>query len=684
MYTHYRNNRIIVDQIGYNLRNNWSNLIRDDKGNLMYGEEWEYCSRNILAAKVFDSRAYEDYYDYYNAVNKVNEEPGFGMAPEDLALFKRYSLKDSPDHEQYQYVGTALKREYWTRWEANGRVFIAAGTGKGKNTFIKRQLLKNIPYGQTVVIFENRDSLLRQQVIDMIKEINPEALKYNDISQSEESMFVFGRKGVIPNIMLISYQTAAIKCIANDQNFFNFCMNARYLVYDEIHYILDDSMINKGICEFANHFLQLNPNFHATKIFMSGTMEEAFQIIQEYDQFDKSFYYREYVDILEDERILENNPEQHRENENRVYVLSLPTDYSYIDPYSYTSYDDIVEAVLDSAPDEKWLIFVDSIRNGYALREKLVSLDLSNQVIFLDAANHKDGKEKEVYDKLINDSMFEQRILIATTVIYNGINIKDNKMTHIVLPFTTIPITKQLIGRKRIDMENNERLKVYFPNVDNQTIMRRYKNCIAKEYNEIYSVDPTNLAMTAEMQLNGLSKEPPSKYYYVKKYPNDKFGIYPDIPVQRKLYFDTLYYIFLLHRITSDDAEENVSRYASIMLRQLRVNLNNISIKDITVESKETARERIRSELITYLESKVGIDIESDENSHEEFLKLKEIINEAYRVNHDEKNLDAHWKNHERFYSKDKLKKFLEEISVPYTIEYSSAKGKGITKITKL
>ena len=115
MYKHSRNSENVVDQIGKNLCENWRNLIIEDKGNLMYGEEWEYCCKNILEMKDFDSRAYENFYDYYNAVNKVNEDPGVPMGPEDLTAFKRYSLKDSSDYEQYQYVSTALKREYWTR-----------------------------------------------------------------------------------------------------------------------------------------------------------------------------------------------------------------------------------------------------------------------------------------------------------------------------------------------------------------------------------------------------------------------------------------------------------------------------------------------------------------------------------------------------------------------------------------
>lgn len=121
-------------------------------------------------------------------------------------------------------------------------MFISAGTGRGKNTFIKKELLKHINNDDKVVIFENRQSLMQQQIIDIISEIDPEVLKYNDISK--DNMVIFG---AYKNIMIISYQCAALKCMLRNNRFLDFCSQARYLVFDEAHYILDDSLYNKGI-----------------------------------------------------------------------------------------------------------------------------------------------------------------------------------------------------------------------------------------------------------------------------------------------------------------------------------------------------------------------------------------------------------------------------------------------------
>ncbi len=67
-------------------------------------------------------------------------------------------------------------------------------------------------------------------------------------------------------------------------------------------------------------------------------------------------------------------------------------------------------------------------------------------------------------------------MLIAITVIYNGINVKDNNVKHIVVPFTPMSVVKQLLGRNR--MAENETVKVYFPDVSCKNVKKRYRDCM--------------------------------------------------------------------------------------------------------------------------------------------------------------------------------------------------------------
>lgn len=156
-----------------------------------------------------------------------------------------------------------------------------------------------------------------------------------------------------------------------DGRFLNFCSLARYLVFDEAHYILDDSLYNKGISFFTQAFLG-NSFPNATKIFMSGTMEEIYEYIQRVNRFPK-----EPTEIIEEKELLDkkredlfsrNLTEIMCSHQNFNSVLSLPTDYSYIQPYKYKNIKDICSQISQTSIDEKWLIFVTSIDEGAGLK----------------------------------------------------------------------------------------------------------------------------------------------------------------------------------------------------------------------------------------------------------------------------------------------------------------------------
>lgn len=257
--------RLTIEQI---LMQDYDKLKRDENGSVVYDKRLKQVANNLLrhdSMKLGDSNTYDEYFNtLISESHQISSEV--------------YTLPTGSKSE-YRYVNDLLTRQIWKNWLPSNRIFISAGTGRGKNTFIKMEMLKHIGEAK-VVIFENRESLMQQQIVDIVSEIDHDALKYQDIS--EESMIVFGSHR---NIMLISYQSAAMKCVLRDSRFFEFCQSARYLVFDEAHYILDDAHFNKGINFFVNTFLPQSNFANATKIFMSGSMEEFYAFSQTIQPF---------------------------------------------------------------------------------------------------------------------------------------------------------------------------------------------------------------------------------------------------------------------------------------------------------------------------------------------------------------------------------------------------------------
>lgn len=697
------------------LWNKFDNLKRNEDGTIIYDERFKEITENLLNNESLDSTMYHTYDEFFNAVTNdsvtydrqendksddvnasenekqpIDEKDSLAMAkrvremlitpsksvlPPDMSIFRLTKGCKS----KYRYVSDVLTMKIWQFWQPGEQVFISAGTGRGKNTFIKNELLKHCG-NQKVVIFENRQSLMQQQIIDIISEIDPEALKYDDISK--DNMVIFG---AYKNIMIISYQCAALKCMLKNSRFLHFCSQARYMVLDEAHYILDDTGFNKGISPFVQTFLG-NSFPNATKIFMSGTMEEIYEYVQMISKFSK-----EPVDIIENKEYLKsgnlNSPynviKVYDKNAKFNYVFSLPTDYSYIQPYRYTKTEDICLRVAQTPIDEKWLIFVKSIEEGASLKSKLQNI-CGNSICFLSADNKTDDENAEIYNQLIRKCRFDCRVLIATTVIYNGINVKDNNVKHLVVPFASMSMVKQLLGRKR--MAENETVKVYFPDVSCKNVKKRYRDCI-KDCMEIINLK-FNLQRSVLCQLNGLVNSSPSKYYYL--FPNGSsannyMSAQFNYPAIYKLYYDTCFYIFALQRM-NPESKDTKSDFIKILLTHLDIEDKYDDVIDITVKTSKEEIEEAKSAFSEYLECLIGVYIISpnENNSYEKFLELKSKINEMYKIIHNNKPLDTQWKNKDRFFSEEKVKAFLLELSLPYEIQSESSKGKRITKVIKL
>lgn len=649
----------------------YNQLKRNKDGTIVYDKQFKEVTENLLNLECLDSSLYSTYDAFFHAVTK-----GLINTPKivNASNSTTYRIPEG-SKSKYKYVNDVLTDEIWKYWRPGEQIFISAGTGRGKNTFIKKELLKSCG-SQKVVIFENRQSLMQQQIIDVISEIDPEILKYQDLS--EENMVIFGS---YRNIMMISYQCAALKCLYPDTNFLDFFSHARYLIFDEAHYILDDAPYNKGISFFVQTFLE-NQFPAATKIFMSGTMEEVYEYVQLLNAFPE-----EPIDIIEEKKLLDekgsnNNPHklirdlQHCQSPNSI--LSLPTDYSYIEPYQYKKTEDICTEISKSPSYEKWLIFVKSIEDGAKLKGKL-DVVCNGSVCFLSSENKKKDENAEIYNRLIRECKFDCRVLIATTVIYNGINIKDDAVKHIVLPFTSISVTKQLLGRKR--MTENETVKVYFPDITYDDAKRRYRDCI-RDCMDLISLNQ-NLQYCALCQLNGLVNTAPSKYYYLVPQQvafSTMMMAILNSPAIYKLYYDTCFYIFVLQRLKTEQSD-----FVKILLTHLDIAEKYDDVTDITLEISDEKVQEDQAAFAAYLESLLGNDIISpDENgSFDKFLELKQKINEIYKIFHNGKALDTQWKNKERFFSGEKIQMFFSELDLPYEIESTSSKGSRITKVTR-
>ena len=633
------------------------NYARDARENINEDDKLNQFIDNLINEDSLAPSCGEDYIDY--SIRNINNE----------------NIKKIEVPEMYKcqgdYVSSIITDEMIRMWQPSGNIFISAGTGKGKNTFIKNHLLKFSNYNSgTIIIFENRESLLSQQRIDLINSIDPQAMMYHNLEKNykSENMIIFGKH---ENIMLISYQKAALKLLGGDIHFIEFLKRSKYIVFDEVHYLIDDSDFNKGVNIIAEYLIQnyITPEgqllSNATRIFMSGSMEEMFIVFQQMGYyFDTAKVYCNYYPRSNFNEIL-NELNKLMYFESPDHIVSLPTDYSYISPYMYKEYSDIVPLIKDS--NDKWLIFINSKKQGNELCNEINSVCGENTAVFLNADNKRSKDMTDTYQNLLNNERFENKVLITTNVIYNGVNIKDKALKNIVIPMTTVPIMKQQIGRKRLSAGDNS-LNVYFPKASYDDIRKHFKKNI-DDYFEIKNAEHS-IATGNVTAINGLYGEI-SKYIYAKtvpQYPQPHIILNVSMLANMKLHFEAMFNLFMLHRLKDDE-----EAYIKVLLEHLGIGHKFEEVVNVIPLTEEEKIANAKEEMIKLLDEYCAnsiIDV-CVEGEYTEIPKFTERVNNIYKSVYD-KAINSQWANRKRTVADNIFNDFIKALGLPYAVEISS------------
>lgn len=189
----------------------------------------------------------------------------------------------------------------------------------------------------------------------------------------------------------------------------------QYIVCDEFHYFLDDSLFNNRTDISLDRIMNAE---HAVKIFMSATGDD----ISAYIRLEYDVVFKEYVE---------------------------PPDYSGIERLVFYHNEAVEEAELRRIIQngEKAIVFVQKAERAYELYQKfcgdaLFCCSKSNT----DYYKHVDSGKIE---KMLSEEKFEESVLVTTSCLDAGVNIIDRKVKHIFVDLQDVDSVKQCIGRKR-------------------------------------------------------------------------------------------------------------------------------------------------------------------------------------------------------------------------------------------
>lgn len=310
--------------------------------------------------------------------------------------------------ENKKWVSDTITMEDVKSWNDGNIITIKAGTGMGKSQFIKTRLYA---YAQK----NNKKILMlihRTNCVDQFKE---------EIEESKKS------KGI--DIMTYQYLEAVYK----NNRTFDFD-DYKYIVYDEYHYFMSDARFNKTTDILLEAILNRNDKI---RIFMSATGDNMYKYITKFRKLETNDY-------------------------------KLPISFKFIDKLIFFNKEETLENFIELAikNNQKAIFFIQSAKKAYELYRKYKDYCLFN-------CGKSDKHYKHVNEDKINymlqDEQFEELILITTTCMDAGVNIKDKELKHIVCDVKDTETLIQCIGRKRLE-DSRDKINLLIKNITNQQL----------------------------------------------------------------------------------------------------------------------------------------------------------------------------------------------------------------------
>ena len=300
--------------------------------------------------------------------------------------------------------------ESYKEWKNGDIITITAGTGVGKSHFIKNDLYKWAKSQDKRILF-------------LIHRVNCVEQFKSEIERDNKTDVITIR----------TYQAIEHKYLQTieDYNFDKY----DYIVLDEFHYFMSDAQFNITTDISFDQII----NSGKILICMSATANNMTKYINNYKKKETIPY-------------------------------NMPIEFNFIKSLTFVNSDDSTEQLLEDLIKEnkKSIFFINSAEKAYNLHKKF-----KEHTMFNCSKSNKDYYKKYVdKDKvktMLENERFEDLILITTSTMDAGVNIKDLDLKTIYVDIPDTEVLKQCIGRKRIQGDGDS-FDLYIKNINGKSL----------------------------------------------------------------------------------------------------------------------------------------------------------------------------------------------------------------------
>lgn len=332
-----------------------------------------------------------------------------------------------------KYISETVKQQI-IQADSGSVVLLHAPVGSGKTTFCIEELWTHCrTWRKRMLLLVNRSALRGQLRQKILKSIN-----IDDVPGIAE-------RGIMEfdGLTVTSYQYIEA-VFGNSPGWTSLKVGSfmakkfDFVVCDEIHYLLVDSMFSVT----TNNLRKIPAAFPmAVRVYMSATLKPVRSLLLDienicdlYQMCDNDWQQKycpfQFLDMRLEKKIAANIWQRER---NVLELEAAAVDYSYLRPVFYEETCDIADLIINQYADGdtgKWLVFIDSKAEGQEKKEKLINAGIGAAFISADKMMDEDEQER---DSILKRGMFDVQVLLATSVVDNGVSIIDKNLTHIVI-----------------------------------------------------------------------------------------------------------------------------------------------------------------------------------------------------------------------------------------------------------
>lgn len=385
------------------------------------------------------------------------------------------------------------------RHQKASRIFIESPTGTGKSSFILDKLFPFAAESNYNVLYLANRSALNQQ----IKNALARKLEVKGKIKKDEATFYL--PGSFCCLTVINYQAISLNPMALKM----FLSDYTYIVFDEAHFFVEDSLFNAKTGLLLKSVLNESPD--AVWIFLSATLDGSEDLL-----------------LTAADKIQPNNLIDANLNKVvfRDHCIVYKNNYqsAVYTPSFFRGIDDLMP-VINRTAGEKWLIFISSIQRGKALQQR-IKKETGRKAVFLSSENKADKRWKT----LSTEERYDEDVLITTKVLDNGVNISDKGVRHIVIPFCDQTEFMQMLGRRRTAEGERVYLYVEVPTIQKVNTLRHGVETKRNAINGVKRCAPNRRnALLAKMWETG--RKDINSLFYI----NEAGNLTPNFLAEKKL-----------------------------------------------------------------------------------------------------------------------------------------------------